>query len=294
MMEVLENPSPAEIETTIAKARAAMPAYSDLLAFYEAIFKVQAERRNSISPASIPIDASRAAIAHKEGFPLATPAGLPGDIAHGADLLGRLCRAVEGLKAEPARSAAAIGAALDSGRLEARTLLEARLEMDAARLEAMAAQLAVAEEVLIFFADQSLTPLRIAARRQLADYLKTDQEWPNGCCPICGSPPALGDLAENGRRHLNCGACGYRWPCRRVHCVQCGQADPARLFYFYSDEEPAYRVDACDGCRHYIKTVDLRRLGRPFFAPLEQVLTTHLDLLAAEQGLSPVTGSSFE
>ena len=73
-----------------------------------------------------------------------------------------------------------------------------------------------------------------------------------------------------------------------MRCVQCGPVDPAKLYYLYSDAEPAYRVDACDACRHYLKTVDRRRLARPFFAPLEQVLTTHLDLLAAKEGLSPV------
>lgn len=293
MMEVLENPTPADIEALIAKARTAMPAYTDMLTFYEAVFKVQAEGQVEVPPSSIPIDAQRATLFWKEGFPLLAPVELPVDVAHGADLLVRLCRAVEGLKTEPARAAATIRAALDAERLRADTLLEARLEKDPSRLDAMAAGLSVRSEIIAFFADQSLTPSRVAGRRRITAHLKAEPEWHNGYCPVCGSPPALGDLEENGQRQLCCGFCWHRWPFQRVRCVQCGQLDPAKLYYLHSDEEPAYRVDACDACQHYIKTVDRRRLGRPFFAPLEQVLTTHLDLLAAEEELSPVPGRSF-
>ena len=160
MMDALEKPSPADIDMIIAKARAAMPAYADLLAFYEAIFKAQAGAKDLPPSPSTPMDLQRAVIAQREGFALLSPAQVPVDVAHGAQLLVRLCRAVEGLQSEPARSAAAICSALDAGRLEAQTLLEARLKMDAARLDAMAAQLDVAKEFLAFFADQSLTPSR--------------------------------------------------------------------------------------------------------------------------------------
>jgi FdhE protein len=293
IMEALENPTPADIAATVAKARNAMPAYTDMLTFYEAIFKVQAERQDEARPSPILIDAQRAALFWKEGFPLVGPAELPVDLAHGADLLAHLCRAVEGLKSEPARSAATICNALDAERLTAKTLLEARLEKDPSRFDTIAAELSVRSEVLAFLVDQSLTPSRVAGRRQIAAHLKVDPEWRNGYCPICGSPAALGDLEENGQRHLYCGFCWHRWPFQRVRCVQCGQADPAKLYYLHSDEEPAYRVDACDACRHYIKTVDRRLLGWPLFPPLEQVLTTHLDLLAVEEGLSlPTTAIS--
>jgi FdhE protein len=54
--------------------------------------------------------------------------------------------------------------------------------------------------------------------------------------------------------------------------------------YLYSEEEKEYRVDACESCRKYIKTVDTRVLGRRAYPPLEQVASLHLDLKAAEAG----------
>ncbi|RPJ13122.1 MAG: formate dehydrogenase accessory protein FdhE, partial [Deltaproteobacteria bacterium] len=45
-----------------------------------------------------------------------------------------------------------------------------------------------------------------------------------------------------------------------------------------------YRVDACDSCRKYLKTVDTRVLNRRVYPALEQVASLHLDLKAAEAG----------
>jgi len=56
------------------------------------------------------------------------------------------------------------------------------------------------------------------------------------------------------------------------------------LIYLYSEEEKEYRVDACQSCRKYIKTVDSRVLNRCAYPALEQVASLHLDLKAAEAG----------
>jgi FdhE protein len=67
-------------------------------------------------------------------------------------------------------------------------------------------------------------------------------------------------------------------------CPFCGSRNPEGLFYLYSDEEKEYRVDACQSCRNYIKTVDTRVLSRRAYPPLEQVASLHLDFKAAEAG----------
>jgi formate dehydrogenase maturation protein FdhE len=54
--------------------------------------------------------------------------------------------------------------------------------------------------------------------------------------------------------------------------------------YFFSDSEKEYRVYTCKNCKGYLKSVDLRELARPFYAPLEALLTTHLDLKAQQIG----------
>ena len=281
-----------DLEETLAAAAAAMPAYAGLLALYGRVFKAQAAAAaDGAGPQVVPIEAPRAAIGLREGFPLSTPADLPVDIGPATRLLARICQIVKGTTAQLEAAAGKIQAALDAGSLDPESLFRSRLSGDAQQMALLAASLDTEVELLGFFTDQSLAPSLDAHRRHLAGHLTDPDAWQRGFCPICGGPPALGAIGEGGQRHLYCGRCWHRWPVRRVHCAVCGQSDAQKLYYFYSDTEPAYRVDVCEGCRHYIKTVDLRCLQRRFYPPLEQALTVHLDLLAAEKGLAPAAGA---
>ncbi len=283
-----DRDNPKDLGRAIAAAREAMPAYTGLLAFYARVFEQQAAGARMIHVEAPQLGAARLDIARREGLPLVAPHELPVDLAHGAGLLERLCRAVQGATEPLAAAAAAIQAALQARRLDPRDLLRARREQDPGRFEGLAADLGTPPDILAFFADQSLLPSLVAGRRQIAGrWLKENETRSDGSCPVCGSAPALGLLEEDGRRLLFCGMCRQPWPLPRVRCAACGQTNPAKLYYIYCEEEPAYRLDACDACGRYVKTVDRRRLSRPFYPPLEQVLTLHLDLVAAGKGLFP-------
>lgn len=111
-------------------------------------------------------------------------------------------------------------------------------------------------------------------------------------CPFCGGAPQLsilhsrGDL-DGGGRQLLCATCATTWPCRRILCAFCGQDDEHRLAYYASPHFDHLRVDACDTCRHYLKTVDLTRLGHA--VPLvDEVAGAPLDLWAREQGYEKI------
>ncbi|HIC89599.1 MAG TPA: formate dehydrogenase accessory protein FdhE [Anaerolineae bacterium] len=56
------------------------------------------------------------------------------------------------------------------------------------------------------------------------------------------------------------------------------------LRYFTVDGDEAHRVECCGQCQRYIKTVDERVTGHPANLLIEDVITAHLDVLAAEQG----------
>jgi uncharacterized protein YbaR (Trm112 family) len=111
-------------------------------------------------------------------------------------------------------------------------------------------------------------------------------------CPFCGGPPQLSILqsgadADGGGRELLCATCRTAWPLRRILCPHCGEEDERRLGYFHSGAFDHLRVDACETCRHYLKTVDLTRLGRA--APLvDEVAGAALDLWAREQGYEKI------
>ncbi len=112
-------------------------------------------------------------------------------------------------------------------------------------------------------------------------------------CPFCGGAPQLsilhgaGGPLEGGGRSLLCATCLTVWPFRRVVCAHCGEEDERRLGYFQSPSYDHLRIDACDSCRRYLKSVDLTRLG--VAVPLvDEVAGAPLDLWAREQGYEKI------
>ena len=108
-------------------------------------------------------------------------------------------------------------------------------------------------------------------------------------CPFCGGRPQLSFLqakestAESGNRDLLCATCLCTWEFRRVVCANCGEERPAKLGYFHTPEFDHVRIEACDSCGHYIKGIDLTRLG--LAVPLvDEIYSAPLDLWAREHG----------
>ncbi len=112
-------------------------------------------------------------------------------------------------------------------------------------------------------------------------------------CPFCGGNPQVSFLqsketnAESGNRELICATCLSSWAFLRVVCANCGEEQPAKLSYFQSPEFDHVRIEACDTCKHYIKGVDLTRLG--FAVPLvDEIAAAPLDLWAREHGYKKI------
>ena len=109
--------------------------------------------------------------------------------------------------------------------------------------------------------------------------------WRRGICPICGSEPWMARLdREHGERMLACSLCRTEWAFDRLRCPFCGGDDQPKVRFFNVDDDDAHRVDCCDRCLRFIKTVDERVAGRPANLPVEDVITSHLDTLAREYG----------
>ena len=112
-------------------------------------------------------------------------------------------------------------------------------------------------------------------------------------CPFCGGRPQLSFLqskestAESGNRDLVCANCLSSWQFRRMVCAGCGEERPAKLGYFHSPEFDHVRIEACDTCHHYIKGIDLTRLG--LAVPLvDEIYAAPLDLWAREHGYTKI------
>ena len=122
-----------------------------------------------------------------------------------------------------------------------------------------------------------------------------DREWVarESRCPFCGGAPQVSVLqtrepaADGGGRSLVCSTCLGVWPFRRIVCANCGEERPAKLSYFHTPDYDHVRVDACDTCRHYIKAVDMTRLGRAV-PVVDEVAAAPLDVWAREHGYAKI------
>jgi len=86
---------------------------------------------------------------------------------------------------------------------------------------------------------------------------------------------------------LLCATCLSTWPFGRVLCAQCGEEDEHKLGYFHSPDYDHLRIDACESCRHYLKTVDLGRFG--LAVPLvDEVAGASLDIWARDHGYEKI------
>ncbi|HNQ02968.1 MAG TPA: formate dehydrogenase accessory protein FdhE [Syntrophales bacterium] len=139
-------------------------------------------------------------------------------------------------------------------------------------------------DLLKFFVEESLRP-SLEFVTDLYGATITRMGWNEGYCPVCGRMPKIGHLVDKeGKRHLFCSQCGFEWRFRRVKCPFCGNEEQQSLSYFTVEGDERYRVDVCDVCKHYIKTLDFRNAGEEAILDVEDVATLHLDMLAHEEG----------
>ena len=134
-----------------------------------------------------------------------------------------------------------------------------------------------------FFARAYLQPYAVGIRA------RAKMRW-NGptafVCPFCKRKPGLGvlrPLGEGGQRSLICSFCLGEWEFRRIVCPACGEEDPLKLPVYAAEELQHVRVEACDSCKSYIKTVDLTKsaLGEPV---VDEMASVALDLWAQSRG----------
>jgi len=118
-----------------------------------------------------------------------------------------------------------------------------------------------------------------ADRREAQGSLETA-----GVCPFCRNKPVVGALrpeGDGGKRSLICSLCFTEWACGRIRCAACGEETVEKLAVYTADQFPDVRVEACDTCGRYIKTVDLAKNGLAV-PVVDELATLPLNLWARE------------
>ena len=110
-------------------------------------------------------------------------------------------------------------------------------------------------------------------------------------CPVCGGRPQVAVLhpeGDGGKRFLVCSFCLTEWEFRRILCPMCAEEDYQKLPRYSADDLAAVRVEACDTCKNYLKSVDMTVDGHAI--PLvDEIATVALDLWAAEHGYKKIS-----
>ena len=142
-----------------------------------------------------------------------------------------------------------------------------------------------------FFAKALFQPYGRLRWERGARAIATTRDEPR-ICPYCNGRPQVSCLlldppSELINRQLICATCLLAWQFRRGMCANCEEESPEKLAYFQAEENNHVRVETCDSCRSYIKTVDLTKLGTA--VPLvDDVASAALDLWAAEKGYTKI------
>jgi len=224
----------------------------EVLTFYAKVLQFQAE-------APLP-KLARPNVTLRESLDLDLAAGL-------APRLAALVRTIG-----PANLAAEAADWQQMTRTEVRALLEAWLHAPPGH-----------DSALAFFPRALLEP---QAERLAASLTPQSSTTAGNQCPVCQSLPQLAVLrpeGDGGKRLLLCSLCHTEWDFRRVLCPFCGETNHEKLPRYTVDDSPAIRVEACDTCHTYLKSVDLTLDGHAI--PLvDEVATAPLDLWAQERG----------
>jgi FdhE protein len=272
-----------KIKERIAWFQQERPHYREILNLYGRIFEEQVKIRPQLQ-ISVP-EVSKELVKSRwgKGFPLLGREGFALDLEGAQRLFYTLIRAV-GQRAtmKMGDEIPRITEVAEAGELDLRVLLTRHY--DALHLRHEAERCGLDKDILAFLVQASVRPCLEAHMEQLQGSLDLEA-WLQGECPLCGSPPQMAQLRdEGGKRYLQCSFCGCQWRWERLACPSCNNKAMDSLHYLYAEEEEAYRVDLCDHCKGYIKTVDARKLDYEPYLDLEDIITIHLDILAVEKG----------
>lgn len=136
-----------------------------------------------------------------------------------------------------------------------------------------------------FLARAFLQPYAVLARNRSGAQWKG---YNRSTCPFCGRKAGSGVLrprGDGGSRSLLCSFCQAEWDFLRIVCAGCEEKDHKKLPVYTAGDFEYIRVECCDTCKQYLKTIDLTKNG--LADPIvDEIAAVPLDLWAREQGYS--------
>jgi FdhE protein len=267
------------------ESRDQFPRYGPFLDFWEKILQVQARFISENEPASLPRPDSRNQMMLREGFPLIPFQSNPVPSDRVRTLFQEILRALGPANPKISAQLPLLEDWLTNKGLDFQAWRELLFREDGQAFVREAEASGLDPEILLFLFLAGWKPFlksQALALKQTPGFDWT--VWNKGFCPVCGGPPLLAYLQQDGKRWGVCSLCEFSWHMPRFLCPECATADPQHLHYFFTEQDHGCRVEVCEACRHYLKTIDLREIGWDPLPVLDDLLTTPLDLWARDQG----------
>jgi len=258
----------------IEKVKAEKPVYKEILQFFEKIIKEKSKYKGALNSdlEPIKIDDQLATIKLREAFPLIEKKELKFDYTIMKEYFIKLLAIVQERVNDDAEK---IKTRVDSGEVTFEEMVNMALQEEPVKND---------KYLLKFLINETINPLLEVYASQLKGKVK-EGVWLQGYCPICGGRPLIGVLrSDEGKKFLVCSSCTTEWAFPRIKCPYCGNSDHKKLSYFFVNDDEGYRVEICDVCKKYIKTIDTRKIKQDVSFDVENIATIHLDIVAQGKG----------
>jgi FdhE protein len=263
----------------LEKAGAKDPDLSAHYEFHRTLFQVLARAKADISATLEMVDGEALQARLVQGLPVLAFDQLPVEAERFAKLVSTVAQVLTEYDAALAEQT------VPGSPVECLALARQRFEQGQANEERSEGQGEGHGEVNLaqVSVDLALKPYLEWAAEQVLPHLDQGR-WKQGYCPVCGGAPDFAFLEEKtGSRYLLCSRCSGQWGYRRLGCPFCGTDEYSKLSY-YPGEGGVYRLYVCQECHHYLKTIDLRKVGHRVLFPVERVTTLAMDVAAQKEG----------
>jgi FdhE protein len=187
-----------------------------------------------------------------------------------------------------------IGSAIESGRLDAGSLLTASLARDQEAIRTGATHMGLAPDLAWLVAELAVGPVAHALQRTLFATPQAGASgesagplaaalaaWNQGYCPACGSWPALAEVVD-GHRLLRCAFCAGTWERTIYACVYCDEQGEAFVTAAPDPERTDHRTELCSSCGAYLKTIDTTAISPFPLVAIADMETMDLDVAAMD------------
>jgi len=272
----------------IADIKSLNPELYEIFEFYESTLKAQREVYLLFKPALSDIDHELCRTRNSEGLSCLKAE----DIKPDPNLVKKISHKT--IKIIRKKSKDAVPSGFDSGSLagQQKEIIKGLVEAGSV-LERMAGDLRIDFPVFYFLIKTVFSPFMTRYAEKLLKAVEFNK-WQEGFCPVCGSEPLIARLEEEaGKRWMFCSMCHTEWVHKRLVCPFCENNDHKSLRYFYVENDEARRVDVCDKCKRYIKTIDYRKVDRVLNPFVENLSTLALDVVAETEGFRGADISPF-